>query len=166
MLIGNVGRDPSIRYFDGNEPSGPGRKVATFTLATSERYRTRSGDQAENTEWHNIVAWGQLADLAEKFISKGTQIYVEGRLRTRKWDDKSGITKYTTEIMADRIQLLGRRESNVDEGGYRPSYQQPVPQRPSYQPPTPAAAPINAPSPAPASFSAGTEDEGFDDLPF
>ena len=121
MLIGNVGRDPNIRYLDGNSGS-QGSKVATFTLATTERYRDRSGETRENTEWHNIVAWRGSADLAEKFIHKGTQIYVEGRLRTRSYTDQAGVQKYTTEVVADNIQLLGRRQDGEDGGQPRQQY--------------------------------------------
>lgn len=117
MLIGNVGRDPEVRYFDANSASGQGRKVASFTLATSERYKDRNGETKENTEWHNIVAWGQSADVAEKYIKKGTQLYIEGRIRTRSWTDSAGVKKYTTEINVDSLQLLGRRENS--EGGYQ-----------------------------------------------
>ena len=106
MLIGNVGRDPEVRYLEGNNPGAQGRKVATFTLATSERFRDRSGDTRENTEWHNIVAWGQPADVCERFVRKGTQLYIEGRLRTRKYTDRNGQEKYTTEINVDTLQLL------------------------------------------------------------
>ena len=118
MLIGNVGKDPEVRYLDGAGQNGAGRKVATFTLATSERYRDRSGESRENTEWHNIVAWGQPADIVERFVKKGTQLYIEGRLRTRSWTDKNGGTRYTTEINVDNLQLLGRRDSQ-GEGGAR-----------------------------------------------
>ena len=121
MLIGNVGRDPNIRYLDGNSGS-QGSKVATFTLATTERYRDRSGETRENTEWHNIVAWRSSADLAERFIHKGTQIYVEGRLRTRSYTDQAGVQKYTTEVVADNIQLLGRRQDGEDGGQPRQQY--------------------------------------------
>ncbi len=109
MLIGNVGADPEIRYVDG--PSGSA-KVAQFSLATTERYRTRSGENRENTEWHNIVVWRGLADVVERFVKKGTQIYIEGRIRTRSWEDQSGVKRYTTEIIADNLQLLGRRSDN------------------------------------------------------
>ena len=110
MLIGNVGNDPEIRYLDPN-PQGPqgNAKVASFRLATTERYRDRNGEVRENTEWHNIVAWRSSADLVEKFIHKGSQIYVEGKLRTRQWTDQTGNKRYTTEINADNIQLLGKR---------------------------------------------------------
>lgn len=106
MLIGNVGRDPEIRQADG------GLKVASFTLATTERYKTKDGSYKDNTEWHNIVAWRGTAEVAEKYIRKGTQIYVEGRIRTRSWDDQQGNKRYTTEIVADNIQLLGKKEDS------------------------------------------------------
>ena len=119
MLIGNVGRDPEIRYLEGNNQGG-GTKVATFTLATTERYRDRNGELRENTEWHNIVAWRQTADVVERFVKKGTQLYIEGRLRTRSYTDQQGIKKYTTEINADNLQLLGRRQDDQGQGvGYQ-----------------------------------------------
>ena len=108
MLIGNVGKDPEVRYLEGNN----GAKVATFTLATTERYRDRNGETRENTEWHNIVAWRNTADVVERFVRKGTQLYIEGRIRTRSWDDQSGNKRYTTEIIADTLQLLGRKSDN------------------------------------------------------
>jgi len=127
MLIGNVGRDPEVRYLDGNGANGAGTKVATFTLATSERYRDRSGELRENTEWHNIVAWRQSADIAEKYVRKGTQLYIEGRLRTRSYTGQDGVKKYTTEITVDSLQLLGKREggpedSYVPQGGQQGGY--------------------------------------------
>ena len=182
MLIGNVGRDPNVRYLDGNS-GGQGSKVATFTLATTERYRDRSGETRENTEWHNIVAWRNSADLAEKFIHKGTQIYVEGRLRTRSYTDQAGVQKYTTEVVADNIQLLGRRQ---DEDGGQPRQQfgggQPygnpqqqygAPAQPAYQqpqygqpaPPVPAAAPAQPATPVQPAAT-GFESDPSDALPF
>ena len=116
MLIGNVGRDPEVRYLDGNGAGSPGTKVATFTLATTERYRDRSGELRENTEWHNIVAWRQSADVAEKFVRKGTQLYIEGRLRTRSYTGQDGVKKYTTEITVDNLQLLGKRDGAPEDG--------------------------------------------------
>ena len=121
LLIGNVGSDPEVRYLDGNNNGNGGNaKVATIRLATSERFRDRSGEQRENTEWHNVVAWRNLADLAENFIRKGTQIYVEGRIRTREFTDPTGAKRYRTEIVADNIQLLGKRGDNpgAQDGGY------------------------------------------------
>jgi single-strand DNA-binding protein len=107
MLIGNIGRDPEVKTLDGNNGS---QKVATFTLATGEKYKDRNGELRENTEWHNIVAWRNLADICEKYIRKGMQVYIEGRIRTRSWQDKDGNTRYTTEIMADNLQMLGKKD--------------------------------------------------------
>ena len=119
LLIGNVGQDPEVRYLDGNNGNGGNAKVATIRLATSERYRDRNGEQRENTEWHSVVAWRNLADLAENFIKKGTQIYVEGKIRSREYTDQTGAKRYRTEIIADNIQLLGRRSDNpgAQDGG-------------------------------------------------
>ena len=101
MLIGNVGKDPEVRYLENNPaPQGTNPKVAQFTLATTERFRDRNGEVRENTEWHNIVAWRGLADLAEKYIRKGSQLYIEGRIRTRSWNDQAGAKQYRTEIVA------------------------------------------------------------------
>lgn len=106
LLIGNAGKDPEVRYLDNNT------KVATFTLATTEKYRDRNNELRENTEWHNIVCWRRNADITEQFVRKGTQIFIEGRIRTRNWDDQTGVKHYVTEITADNIQLLGRRQDN------------------------------------------------------
>jgi len=108
ILVGNVGNDPEVRYLEG------GTAVAKFSLATSEVYRNRAGEKVTNTEWHNIVAWRQLAELAEKYITKGRQLYVEGRITTRNWDDKDGNKRYTTEIVALSIQLLGRKGEEAE----------------------------------------------------
>ena len=127
LLIGNVGQDPEVRYLDGNNGNGGNAKVATIRLATSERYRDRNGEQRENTEWHSVVAWRNLADLAENFIKKGTQIYVEGKIRSREYTDQTGAKRYRTEIIADNIQLLGRRSDNPgaqDGGAPQGGYQQ------------------------------------------
>ena len=109
MLIGNVGRDPEVRYLDGSNGQA---KVATFTLATTERYRDRNGEIRENTEWHNIVVWGKTADICEKYVQKGSTLYVKGEIRYRSWDDKDGNKKYITEILASSLQLLDKKESN------------------------------------------------------
>ena len=105
ILLGNVGKDPEVRYLDN------GVAVANFTLATSERgYTASNGTQVpEKTEWHNIVAWRGLAQIAERFIRKGSQIYLEGKIRTRSYDDNTGNKRYVTEIFADNIELLGRK---------------------------------------------------------
>ena len=163
MLIGNVGRDPEVRYLEGNA------KVATFTLATSERFKDRNGELRENTEWHNIVAWRANADVAEKFIHKGTQIYVEGRLRTRSYTDQAGVKKFTTEIQADTIQLLGRRpdaDGAPRQGGYQQRPAQPqgysAPQTQGYSAPQPQS----YAAPQQPAYTAPVEDAPGDDLPF
>ncbi len=104
ILVGNVGKDPVIRNINDNTP------VATFTLATNEIYKDKSGNTQKITEWHNIVAWRGNAQLAEKFIRKGTQLYIEGKIRSRSYTDKENQTRYVYEIVADIIQLLGKRE--------------------------------------------------------
>lgn len=116
ILVGNVGKDPEVRHLEG------GLAVARFTLATSETYRNKNGEQVKNTEWHNIVAWRQLAELSEKYIKKGNQIYVEGKITNRQYDDKDGNKRSITEIVADSIQFLGRKE---DGSGSAPMVSQP-----------------------------------------
>ena len=165
MLIGNVGRDPEVRYLDGTSGSA---KVATFTLATTERYRDRNGETRENTEWHNIVAWRGNADVVERFVKKGTQLYIEGRIRTRSWDDQTGNKRYTTEIMVDNLQLLGKKTDNPggQQGGYQaPAQQQYAPAQPAYAQP---AQPTYAPQPVqqPVQPQPVVNDLPDDDLPF
>ena len=171
MLIGNVGKDPEVRYLEGNGANGANAKVATFPLATSERFKDRNGEVRENTEWHNIVAWRQPADIVEKYVKKGTQLYIEGRLRTRSFTGADGVKKYTTEITVDTLQLLGKREG-APEDGYQggASYQQPAQtaapayQQPAYQQPAPRpAAPAAQPQPAAPVVDNPAES---DDLPF
>ena len=165
MLIGNVGRDPEVRYLDGNSGNA---KVATFTLATTERYRDRNGEIRENTEWHNIVAWRGNADVAERFIRKGTQLFIEGRIRTRSWDDQTGNKRYTTEIIVDNLQLLGKKSDNPggQQGGYQAPAQQPQYGQQAYSQP---AQPAYNPQPAvqqPAAPQNVVNDMPDDDLPF
>jgi single-strand DNA-binding protein len=144
ILIGNVGRDPDIRYLEReNEKKNA---VATFTLATTERgYTLANGTQVpERTEWHNIVAWRGLAELAEKYIRKGSQLYIEGKITTRSWE-KEGVTRYTTEIVADTIQLLGsrRQDGQNDQaaagGAGKPSQPATASKKPAIEPDMPAA---------------------------
>jgi len=159
MLIGNVGKDPEVRYLEQNSPNSA--KVATFPLATTERYRDRNGETRENTEWHNIVAWRGNADVIEKFVKKGTQLYVEGRIRTRSWDGQDGSKHYTTEIVADSIQLLGSRKDNPGADVAAPAQQSAPAAQPAPRPYTAAAAP--APQPVQPQAAAPAPD---DDLPF
>lgn len=159
ILVGNVGVDPEVRTLES------GVKTARVRLATSERYFNRETKEAtEHTEWHTITLWRNLADVVDRFVHKGSQIYVEGRLRTREWTDQSGNKRYTTEIMADELKLLGRREGGAqgNEGGSQ-SYGAPQ----SYgaaQSYTPQPQPAVAPQPQPA-IQPAMEDT-LDDLPF
>lgn len=110
MLIGNLGRDPEMRY----TPSG--RPVTTFSLATSRSWKTSDGERRSETEWFNIVAWGSLAEICNQFLKKGTQVYIEGRLQTRRWEDDSGAKHNTTEVVAKEMVMLGdRKRSDQDE---------------------------------------------------
>ncbi len=137
-IVGNLGRDPEIRTF----PSGD--QVANVTVATTDKWKDKqTGEMKEATEWHRVTFNGRLAEIAGQYLRKGSQVYVEGSLRTRKWTDQSGVEKYSTEIRADNMQMLGGRP----EGGDAPRQSAPAP-RP-------------APAPAPAQRSAGS---GFDDL--
>jgi single-strand DNA-binding protein len=123
ILIGNVGKDPEVRYLDKNVA------VASFTLATTERgFTMQNGTQVpDRTEWHNIVAWRGLAEVAEKYVKKGTQLYIEGKIQTRSWE-KDGIKRYTTEILADNMQLLGRKPENAESASAQASSPAPAPQ--------------------------------------
>ncbi len=103
ILLGNVGKDPEIQHLEG------GVSVARFPMATTESYKDKNGNKIDQTEWHNIVAWRGLADVTEKIVRKGSQLYIEGRLRTRQWEDKDKNKRYTTEIVADVITVTGRR---------------------------------------------------------
>lgn len=122
ILIGNVGRDPEMKYFDNDVAK------ANFTLATSERgYTTSGGTQVpERTEWHNIVCWRGLAQIAERFIKKGTLLYVEGKIRSRSYDDQNGVKRYITEVVADSIELLSRKsdDQSRDYGSSTPKSQE------------------------------------------
>ena len=117
ILVGNVGKDPEVRYIDTNVP------VARFPFATSETYRSRDGERITTTEWHNVVLWRGLAEVAEKFVKKGSQLFIEGKIRTRSYDDRDGNKRYITEIIADNMQMLGRRPDSQltdsdDSGSY------------------------------------------------
>lgn len=110
ILLGNVGKDPDIRHLDS------GVAVASFPLATSENYTAKNGEKVSTTEWHNIVMWRGLAEIAEKYVKKGRQLFIEGKIRTRSWDDKDGNKRYITEIVADNMMLLGGRDSSQNGG--------------------------------------------------
>lgn len=108
ILIGNLGKDPEVRHLEN------GAVVANFSIATSETYTDRTtGERRENTDWHNIVLWRGLAEIAEKYLRKGQKIYIEGKLKTRSWQDKEGNTRYTTEVVADEMTMLSRADQNA-----------------------------------------------------
>jgi len=133
ILLGNLGGDPEMRYL----PSGVA--VASFSLATTETYTNKEGEKVTKTEWHKIVAYRRLGEICGEFLSKGKQVYIEGKIQTRSWDDREGVKKYKTEIIADTMQMLGSKGS----GGGAPSSG-------------------SNPSPAPSSSSSGD----LDDVPF
>ena len=107
ILIGNLGKDPDVRHLEN------GATVANFPIATSENYKDRkTGEKVSQTEWHNIVVWRGLADITERYLKKGDKVYIEGKLRTRSWQDQDGNTKYTTEVVADNLTMLGKSPDN------------------------------------------------------
>jgi len=110
MLIGNVGKDPEPRHLEN------GTMFVTIAVATTERYKDRNGEVKEQTEWHNVVCWRNIAEIVEKYVRKGTQIYVEGKLRSRNWEDQNGQKRYITEVVADTLRLLGRRPEPSTSG--------------------------------------------------
>ena len=161
ILVGNVGQDPEVRYTgDVNN----GTKVATIRLATTERYRDRNNNLQEHTEWHNVVVWRNQADVVEKYVKKGTQLYIEGRLRSRTWEDQTGAKRYAIDIVADTIQLLGRKQES-QQGGYQAPAQQGgyQAQQPYSQQAQPAYAPVQPQAPQ---QNAVVDDMPDDDLPF
>jgi single-strand DNA-binding protein len=159
IIVGNLGKDPEMRSF----PSGD--QVANVTIATTDKWKDKqSGEMKEATEWHRVVFNGRLAEIVGQYLRKGSQVYVEGSLRTRKWTDQSGVEKYTTEIRADQMQMLGSRQGmggpggQDDGGGYEAPRQAAAP---------PARAPAAAPRQAPApSKAASGFDDMDDDIPF
>jgi single-strand DNA-binding protein len=141
ILVGNLGKDPEVRYLEG------GTAVANFPIATSETYKDKtSGERKTITEWHNIVLWRGLAEIAEKYLKKGNQVYIEGKLRTRQWQDKDGNNRYTTEIVGDNLQMLGKKDENSS--------------------PSQAQQPSTNDSPATAKPEIEKNDNDVDDLPF
>jgi len=142
IIVGNLGKDPEVRHFEG------GSSVASFSVATSESYMDKkTNEKVTNTEWHNISLWGGLAGVAEKYLKKGNQVYIEGSLRTRKWQDKDGNDRYTTEIVGRTMKMLGGRDSGSS----------------SYTPPPVAA---DAPAEVKESAASTTTSGDGDDLPF
>jgi len=155
ILIGNLGKDPEVRY----APSGSA--ICNITLATSRNWKDKtSGERQEETEWHRVVFFDRMAEVAGEYLKKGKSVYIEGRLQTRKWTDKEGVEKYTTEVMADRMEMLGSRESGG--GGGDESYSDQPQSR--AEAPRRSAPPPRAPAPAPRSAPAPKSSTGFDDM--
>jgi single-strand DNA-binding protein len=170
ILVGNVGKDPETRYLDETTA------ITKFPMATSETYKNRSGERVTTTEWHNVVLWRGLAQVAEKYVKKGTQIYIEGRIKTRSYDDADGNKKYITEIVGDQMQLLGRKpddnEGGTQGGGYATGTGQSASGgsaasgRPAAQDSSPAQDQSPAQGTAPDGDPFDDQDNGPDDLPF
>ncbi|MES2580518.1 MAG: single-stranded DNA-binding protein [Pseudomonadota bacterium] len=160
ILVGNLGRDPEVRYMPNGEA------VANFSIATTENWKDKSGVKQEKTEWHNIVMYRKLAEIAGEYLKKGRPVYVEGRLQTRKWE-KDGVTRYSTEIIADSMQMLGGRDGGgnanydggIDQGGGQDEFNQ-APARQSAPASQPAA------KPAASQTGGGNFDDFEDDIPF
>ncbi|MCH8843932.1 MAG: single-stranded DNA-binding protein [SAR324 cluster bacterium] len=144
MLIGRLGRDPELRY------TKSGGAVASFSIATDSRWKDKEGNQQERTDWHNIVAWGNLADLAQKYLKKGRLVYIEGRLQTSDWVDNQNVKRYKTEVVANNIQFLERGDAPASAGQ-------------GHGPQTGGDAPEPSPGPPP-----NAQDEAYleDDIPF
>ncbi|WP_420580121.1 single-stranded DNA-binding protein [Reichenbachiella sp.] len=141
ILLGNLGKDPEVRHLEN------GRAVANFSIATSETYKNKQGEKVTNTEWHNVVLWTPLAEIAEKYLNKGNQVYIEGKLTSRSYEDKEGVTKYITEVVGREMTLLGGPSRS--EGG------------------APAASAENSSNSDTSSASAPVEESNeIDDLPF
>ena len=146
ILVGNLGRDPEVRYTPDNNA------ITNISVATTDRYKDKhTGEQKEITEWHRVVFFNRLAEIAGEYLKKGSQVYIEGRLRTRKWTDQAGVDKYTTEIIADQMQMLGSRSGGSGGGvAYDDGY----------------GAPAAAPAPARAPAAKKPVDDLEDDIPF
>lgn len=146
ILIGNLGKDPEVRHLEG------GVAVARFPLATSETFKDKTGQKQEKTEWHNVVLWRGLAEVAEKYLHKGQSVFIEGKIRTNQYQDKEGVQRYSTEIVADTMTMLGGRDSGNGGGNYQESA---------------ATAPASTSSASNYSgASSATQNDEPDDLPF
>lgn len=151
ILIGNLGRDPEVRYM----PSGDA--VANITIATTETWKDKAGEKQEQTEWHRVAMFGKTAEIAGEYLKKGSQVYIEGRLETRKWTDKEGQERFTTEIKADRMQMLGSRSGGSERMSAPDDESSSAPSKPS---------PSAAQAKKPAAGKAGSFDDIEDDIPF
>lgn len=153
ILVGNLGKDPEVRYM----PSGGA--VANLTIATSETWKDKqSGQNQEKTEWHRVVMFNRLGEIAGEYLKKGSQVYIEGKLQTRKWQDQQGQDKYTTEIVANEMQMLGGRSGGASDFGGAPAGGQ------QYQPQQQAPAQQSKPQPTQQSPQQQNNNAGFDDF--
>ncbi|MEQ9441689.1 MAG: single-stranded DNA-binding protein [Cyclobacteriaceae bacterium] len=151
ILVGNLGADPEIRHLES------GSKVANISIATSESYTNRNGERVEQTEWHRVELWDRLADLCEKYLSKGRTVYIEGKIRTNEYQDKEGITRYDKRIRATNMTFVGGRSDDQESG--QESNAASAPSR--------SAAPTNTPAPAAKTNSGNpSPNDEMDDLPF
>ncbi len=157
ILVGNLGRDPEVRYLPSGDP------VANITIATSSKYKSKTGEMVEETEWHRVTFFGKLAEIVGQYLKKGRPVYVEGRIKTRKYTDKDGVEKYATDIIANEMQMLGGREGmggpSGDDEGADGGYSRPAPAS------RPAASAAQRPAAAPSKPSSGFDDMD-DDIPF
>jgi single-strand DNA-binding protein len=151
ILIGNLGRDPETRYMPD------GGAITNISIATTETWKDKAGEKQEKTEWHRVAFFGKLAEIAGEYLKKGSQVYVEGRLQTRKWQDKEGVDKFTTEIVADRMQMLGSRSGAG--GGAGGGDREPPADREATSSSKPAGKPA-------AKAAGGKFDDFEDDIPF
>ncbi len=159
ILVGNLGKDPEVRHFEGNS------SVASFSVATSESYMDKTTNERKTqTEWHNVTMWNGLAGVAEKYLKKGSQVYIEGKLTTRKWQDKDGNDRYTTEVVARTMKMLGSREGG---SSYNTAAAPSASDAPAQvvKEASPSAQPTAVSTPAPASPEK-IADAPDDDLPF
>ena len=153
ILIGNLGNDPEVRY------TPAGAAVATISVATTENWKDKQGNKQEKTEWHRVVFFGRLAEIVGEYLKKGRQVYVEGKLRTNKWQDQNGQDRYTTEILANEMQMLsGNAQASNPSSAPGPGGFQPRPSMPS--------APRSNNQPSPANNPMGGFDDLGDDIPF
>ncbi|HFC00673.1 MAG TPA: single-stranded DNA-binding protein [Phaeodactylibacter sp.] len=158
ILVGNLGRDPEVRHFEGNS------SVASFSVATSETYKDKNGERQKKTEWHNVVMWNALAGIAEQYLKKGSLVYIEGKMTTRKWQDKEGHDRYTTEVVARTMKMLGSREGGNTYTPPATATTQSV-ETPAAATTTETSAPVKETPVKETSAETSTEAAG-DDLPF
>jgi len=162
ILIGHLGQDPEVRYTGGGTP------VCSLRIATNDSYKNKDGDLVEKTEWHSIVAWARLAEICGEYLRKGSQVYIEGSLQTRQWEDRDGNTRYTTEVKAREMVMLGGRGSEGSGGGYGSQSAEGGSEQPAYQPAQQQSAQQQSAQPSNGSGAplTGNSFDVEDELPF